>query len=132
MMKKCKKVRVGVIIFALIMMVLTPSTIHAGAKTIYYPGLYVRKYRKGEKLILEMNKYTSSKGKTVGNYKIYHYFVSSGEQELWEVGKLKKSKKNNVYNVGDMTFKVYKKKVVITKSGNMNGTYKLKKRAVRS
>lgn len=77
-----------------------------------------------------MNQYSSPEGKTVGNYQIYYYYKASGGMNLWSNGEIKKVAKNQ-YKCGKIKFNVSKKKVVVKKANDLNGSYKLKKRYPR-
>lgn len=106
----------------------------AEAKDIYFAGKYEMSYGADEYFQLDMNQYSSPKGKKKGNFTIWYGYKPTGLHPYYE-GTLSKIAKNKYqYKDGKskVTFKVYKKKVVI--SGNkycdseIKGTYKLKKR----
>ena len=91
---------------------------------IYFAG----EYRKSDGVVLTLNKYSSPEGKNVGNFQIdIPHVYDAYDGELIKIGNNKyRSKKKG------LTFKVYKKKVVLKVSGSrydkaLKGTYKLKK-----
>lgn len=131
-MKKITKIAMAIMLTLVVCSTIAPlKKADAKSKNIYFAGEYRRTLGEGEQLILQMNQYSSPEGKTVGNYKVYYYYKSSGGMNLWGDGEIKRIGKNK-YQYNDIKFRVYKKKVVISgktaKSVGFDGTYKLKKR----
>ena len=101
---------------------------YADAAGIYFAG----KYCTSDGACICLNQYSSPEGKNVGNFQIgIPHFYKTYEGELIKIG-------TNKYRSGKkgLTFKVYKKKVIVTVSGKkydkaLKGTYKLKKRYPR-
>ena len=132
-MKKLSKILSLVLITAII----SSGVIYqqAEAKDIYFAGQYKMNYGPDEYFLLDMNQYSSPSGKEKGNFTIWYAYKPTGHLNPWYEGTLNKVGGNKYqYKNGKakMTFRVYKKKVVV--SGNkhcdnsMLGTYKLKKR----
>ena len=96
-----------------------------GKKNIF-AGEYRCKLGPGEYYVLQLNQYSSPEGKEVGNYSISYLYTATGSHP-WGDGVVKKTSQKNVYRLGKMKMKVFKKKVVI-KNGDADGVYKLKKR----
>lgn len=106
----------------------------AEAKDIYFAGQYNMNYSSDEYFRLDMNQYSYPKGKKKGNFTIWYCYKPTGLHHYYE-GTLSKIAKNKYqYKDGKskVTFKVYKKKVVVSGNKYCNseimGTYKLKKR----
>lgn len=111
---------------ALVILVCSTSGATASAaKRIYFAGEYRCKLGPGEYYVLELNQYSSPDGKDVGNYSISYLYTATGKHP-WGDGSVKKTSQKNVYRLGKMKMKVFKKKVVI-KNSDAAGVYKLKK-----
>lgn len=80
--------------------------------------------------MFDTSQYSSPKGKKVANYSISYYYKPSDGMHVWKSGKLTRTGTNK-YKSRKMRIRIYKKKLVITKGGEYNGTYKLKKRYPR-
>ena len=110
--------------------VLLASTINgnsaSAAKRIYFAGEYRCKLGPGEYYVLQLNQYSSPEGKEVGNYSISYLYTATGKHP-WGDGVVKKTSQKNVYRLGKMKMKVFKKTVVI-KNGDADGVYKLTNR----
>ena len=104
----------------------TSGATASAAKRIYFAGEYRCKLGPGEYYVLQLNQYSSPEGKEVGNYSISYLYTATGSHP-WGDGVVKKTSQKNVYRLGKMKMKVFKKKVVI-KNGDADGVYKLKKR----
>lgn len=129
-MKAVKRIVAVVLVLALCAGGLPISHTEAKSKNIYFSGEYRRKIGPGEYFILKASQYPTPEGKIKGNFYISYYYKPSGSMHEW----LKKEMKRvgtNKYTAGKMKLRVYKNKIVITKGGDYNGTYKLKKRYPR-
>lgn len=130
-MKKITKIIIVSLIFALcISCIPTEKADAKKKKNIYFSGLYQKKIGKKEYYMFDTSQYSSPDGKKVASYRISYYYKPSGSMHTWKSGELKRVGRNQ-YKSGRMRIRVYKKKLVITKGGEYNGTYKLKKRYPR-
>ena len=118
-MKKITKL-VCVAMALVILVCSTNGATASAAKRIYFAGEYRCKLGPGEYYVLQLNQYSSPDGKDVGSYSISYLYTATG-------GSVKKTSQKNVYRLGKMKMKVFKKKVVI-KNSDAAGVYKLKKR----
>ena len=123
-MKKITKF-VCVAMALVILVCSTSGATASAAKRIYFAGEYRCKLGPGEYYVLQLNQYSSPEGKEVGNYSISYLYTATGKHP-WGDGVVKKTSQKNVYRLGKMKMKVFKKKVVI-KNGDADGVYKLKK-----
>ena len=125
-MKVIKKFLSMTVIAALCVTIM--STVKVSAGSIYFSGEYYKSDGAG----ITLNEYSSPEGKNVGNFQVlvpHAYNAYSGELMKVSNNKYRSKKKG-------LTFKVYKKKVVVTVSSNkfdkaLKGTYKLTKRYPR-
>ena len=124
-MKKITKL-VCVAMALVILVCSTSGATASAAKRIYFAGEYRCKLGPGEYYVLQLNQYSSPDGKDVGNYSISYLYTATGKNP-WGDGSVKKTSQKNVYRLGKMKMKVFKKKVVI-KNSDVDGVYKLKKR----
>lgn len=128
-MKRFTKIAMAIILTLAVCITFTPAgKVEAKSKNIrWFAGDYRKKIGNDEYYILDMQQYTSYDGGWHGQYGIHYYYKPSGGMHLWKNAQFKKVHTNK-YKAGKMIFKVYKNKIVITKGGKYNGTYKLKKR----
>lgn len=129
-MKKLTKI--AVVIMALVICIggYAPQ-VSAKKKNIYFAGEYQKKLKYGDRYKIILNQYSSPEGKTVGNFKVQYYSSVSKGWHNWGGGEIKRIGTNS-YKFGKYRFKIYKKKLVLKKAADLNGTYKLKKRYPRS
>lgn len=131
-MKRITKISSVALILAVAVCIgLIPTgKVDAKSKNIYFAGEYRMKIKGDSYYVLSLSQFSSPEGKKVGSYEMMScdlpsftnvYICKNGE--LTRVGK-------NKYKSGKMKIRVYKKKIVISKGGDYNGTYKLKKRYV--
>lgn len=127
-MKEFTKIAMAIILMLTMCITIIPAEkADAKSKNIYFAGEYRKKIGKGEYYVLKTNQFSSRKGKAKGTFTIYYYYKLSGGMNVWKKGNMKQVSKNK-YKSGKMRLRVYKKKIVITKGGEYNGIYKLKKR----
>lgn len=126
-MKKFTKIAMAIILTLAVCTTFIPAgKADAKSKSIFYPGEYRKKIGPGEYYVLSVDEY--SEGKSIKRpYSISYYYKPSGGMHTWKSGKMKKIGTNK-YKAGKMRLRVYKKKIVITKGGQYNGTYKVKMR----
>lgn len=123
-MKKFTKIAMAIILtLAVCITCIHTGKADAKSKSIFYPGEYRKKIGPGEYYVLSVD-YGVIDGKTLRPYSISYYYKASG-YHIWKSGKMKKIGTNK-YKAGKMRLRVYKKKIVITKGGDYNGTYKVK------
>lgn len=126
-MKKFTKIAMAIILTLAMCITFIPAgKVDAKSKSIFYPGEYRKKIGPGEYYVLSVDEY-SIDGPVQRPYSISYYYKSSGGMHTWKSGKMKKIGTNK-YKAGKMELRVYKKKIVITKGGEYNGTYKVKLR----
>lgn len=129
-MKTVKRIVAVVLVLTLCAGGISVRPAEAKSKNIYFSGEYRKKIGSGEYFILEASQYPTPEGKIKGNFYISYYYKPSGSRHEW-LNKEMKRVGTNKYKAGKMKLRVYKKKIVITKGGDYNGTYKLKKRYPR-
>lgn len=126
-MKKFTKIAMTIILTLAVCTIVIPAgKADAKSKSIFYPGEYRKKIGPGEYYVLSVDEY-SVDGPVKRPYSISYYYKPSGGMHTWKSGKMKKIG-TNTYKAGKMRLRVYKKKIVITKGGQYNGTYKVKMR----
>lgn len=123
-MKKFTKIAMAIILTLAVCITVIPGRVEAKSKNIYYPGEYRKKIGPGEYYVLSVDEYSIG-GPIKRPFTISYYYKSSGGMHTWKSGHMKRIGKNR-YKSGKMRFRVYKKKIVITKGGEYNGTYKIK------
>lgn len=130
-MKGLTKIAMAIILMlTMCITIISAEKADAKSKNIYFAGEYRKKIGKGEYYVLKTNQFSSQKGKAKGTFTIYYYYKLSGGMNVWKKGNMKQVSKNK-YKSGKMRLRVCKKKIVITKGGEYNGIYKLKKRYPR-
>ena len=128
-MKRFTKIVTVVLTLALCLVIVPSKPTAAKSKNIYFAGEYQKKLKYGDRYKIILNQFSSPEGKVLGSFEVQYYSSVSKAWHSWGTKNIKRIGTNS-YKAGKYRFKVYKKKLILKKAGDLNGTYKLKKRFI--